>query len=304
VKAAIVAMLSVACSESPARDDADRGDAADATIDAGSRCDVTKPFGAPVLVQGVNTPDDDRPGWLSGDGLTLYFARAPAGSTAFDLYVATRTDRASAFSSAAVLSTSTVLSEKRPVLTADELTLFIEFTNSASDADIGVATRPSVNAEFGPYVPLAVIDTAKSEFNPWISGDELALYFTSDRDGFNDVLVARRAVASDPFGMPSVVDELSTVYGDYMGALRGDGLEIFFASSRDTNLANGDIFHATRTSPNDPFDAPTKLGELSDPATNEAPTWISADGCELLFTSDRAGASYDVWTAKRPAPMP
>jgi hypothetical protein len=58
------------------------------------------------------------------------------------------------------------------------------------------------------------------------------------------------------------------------------------------------MFHATRASPEDEFGAPAKLTELSDASTNEFPSWISADGCELLFTSNRSG-DYDIWLARR-----
>ena len=272
----------------------------DSPIDAGPRCDVTSPFGPPSLVDGVNTTDDDRWGWESADGLTIYFARAPAGGEAFDLYVATRGDPEAPFSATSVLATSTPFSEKRPVVTADGLTLYMETTGSASDTDIRVATRTDTTVDFPSSVSIAGVDGPKNEFNPWISGDGLTLYFTSDRDGYNDIFMTTRATADASFATPVAVTELNSAYGDYMGALRGDGLEIFFGSSRDTNLANDDIFHATRASPSEPFGATSKIAELSGATTNEYPSWVSADGCQLLFTSNRGGAGYDIWLASRP----
>ncbi len=290
-----------ACGSASARHDAavSATDAADAAAgDAPAACDVTKPFGTPTLVEGVDSSDDDRWGWQTADQLTIYFARAPAGGNSFDLYAATRAQASGAFANARVLPTSTAYAEARPIVTGDGLTLYLEFVDS-TNIDIHVATRADTSADFGPHGPLAVIDTAAAEFNPWISEDGLTLYFTSDRNGFNDIFVSTRASTSVDFDPPVAVSELNSSAGDYMGALSRDGLEIFIGSSRDTNLANDDIFHATRASTSDPFGTPTKIAELSGASTNEFPTWISADRCQLMFTSNRDGG-YDVWIASRP----
>lgn len=70
-------------------------DAADATVIDASvpRCDPKKPFGAPVLVSGLSTSDDDASARLSADELTVFFARGVAGSGAPDIYAATRASR-------------------------------------------------------------------------------------------------------------------------------------------------------------------------------------------------------------------
>jgi hypothetical protein len=260
-------------------------------------CDVTKPFGAPSLVDGVNSSDDDRWGWQTADQLTIYFSRALAGGNAFDLFVATRAQPEAAFTGARILATSTMYTEARPVVTGDGLTLYMEYVDSK--ADIRVATRADTTAEFSAHEVLPVVDTAANEFNPWTSEDGLTLYFTSDRDGFNDIFMTTRASASSSFETPVAVAELNSAYGDYMGALSRDGLEMFIGSSRDTNLANGDVFHATRATPGGSFGPVTKLAELSDATANDFPTWVSADRCELLFMSDRNGG-YGIWIARRP----
>ncbi|HUS29344.1 MAG TPA: hypothetical protein VMZ53_12585 [Kofleriaceae bacterium] len=286
-------------SHSPDARDASEGTDADASS---SRCDVTKPFGAPSLVEGVNTDEDDRWGWLTADERTMYFARALAGGEGFDLFTATRATASGAFGNVTMLATSTALSEKRPVVSGDGLTLYMEYTTAAGDADLRVATRATLTDEFSAHSSVSVDSPSSNELNPWITSDGLTLYFTSDRDGFNDIFVATRPPTSASFSTPVAVAELNSTAGDYMGALSGDGLELFFGSSRDTNLANDDIFRATRATPSGPFGAPVKVTELSDAATNEYPTWLSADRCQLLLTSNRPGgpASYNIWLATRP----
>lgn len=297
--------LALAACSSPSSHDVDAAPADGPAVDAAPPCDLTKPFGTPVLVAGVNTDDDDRWGWLTADERTLYFARAPAGGQAFDIYTATRPTLDEPFSNEKMLATSTGLSEKRPVVTGDGLTMYMEWTGPTGNVDIRVATRPDTSAEFGNHAALPVVSTStSSEANPWISSDGLTLYLTSDRNGFNDIFVTTRATPTSDFAVPTAVDELNSNAGDYMGALSDDGLEIFFGSSRDTNLANDDIFHAVRATPSGPFAAPLKLAELSDAATNEYPTWLSSDRCRLMFTSNRPGgpASYNIWLTTRPKP--
>ncbi|HEY5922711.1 MAG TPA: hypothetical protein VIV11_13610 [Kofleriaceae bacterium] len=292
----------IGCTGSEGRDD---GGPADATPDASDAqvpgCDVTKPFGTPVPVAGVNTGDNDKFGWQTADQLTIYFSRSP--SLVADLYVATRAQPADPFTEVTPLNTvNTAFSEARPIVSADGLTLYMEYVDG-SGVDIHFSTRTDTSGTFSAQMQLAVINTPgtmhAAEFNPWISNDGLTIYFTSDRDGYNDIFTSTRSSITSDFTTPVAVAELNSAGGDYMGALSADGLEIFFGSSRDTNLANDDIFHARRSSPSDAFTAPTKLTELSDASKDEYPTWLSSDRCDLMFTSNRSG-NYDVWIVSRP----
>src|SRR5262245_60520283 len=64
----VAALLLVGCGKvSEGHPGADAG--IDAVIPA---CDITKPFGIPVPIQGANTPFDDLWGWLSQDQATIY----------------------------------------------------------------------------------------------------------------------------------------------------------------------------------------------------------------------------------------
>jgi hypothetical protein len=275
------------------------------TIDDATRdvrvpaCDVSKSFGTPLLVDGVNSGDHEKFGWLTGDQLTIYFGRSQTASGGYDLYVANRAQLDAAFGDPTALQTvNTIYSESRPIVSGDGLTLYMEYVDSAGIA-IHFAVRSDLNAAFSAQMVVPVIDTTAAEFNPWISEDGLTLYFTSNRDGYNDIFISTRPSTTADFTKPVAVAELNSSGGDYMGALSSDGLEIFFGSSRDTNLGNDDIFHATRSTPSGAFGAPTKIMELSDASTDEYPTWLSADRCHLMFTSNRGGG-YDVWLATRP----
>jgi hypothetical protein len=258
---------------------------------------VTKPFGAPVPVGGVNTSSGEGGAWLSTDQLTIYFARNDADP---NLYSATRVQPTEAFSNVAPLTEiNTTKHEARPTLTADGLTMFMEVAAIGSPLDIEVSTRASTAASFSAHTPVAVINAANDN-NPWISDDGLLMYFSSDRAGLSDIFRTTRASTSSPFNTPMPVGELNTAHREYIPVPSKDGLEIFFG--RDGTSTNLDIFHATRSTLNDGFGMPTLISELSNPTSNDYPTWVSPDRCQLMFASNREGGSgdHDIWIATRP----
>lgn len=53
-----------------------------------TRAKATDPWGAPVPVTEINTTAFDAPSWVSGDGCTLYFTRAPASGVNWDIWTA------------------------------------------------------------------------------------------------------------------------------------------------------------------------------------------------------------------------
>ena len=240
--------------------------------------------------------------------MTIYFSRGPLdGSTPIHLYSGTRAASTGPFTGIAPLNgTATAGGEDRPTLTADGLTMLMTiFTDSGLGIDMAVATRTSAAATFSMPVPVAAINTAALDLSPWISEDGLTLYFSSSRAGSPDIFKATRANTSGPFGAPVSVGELNTNAEEYAPVLSKDGLEIFFASTRDQDgmtPAREDIFHATRSTPSDGFGAPALVTELSGPTSYDSPSWVSPDRCRLMFTSDRTDGNggSDIWIATRP----
>lgn len=268
-------------------------------------CDVTKPFGAPVQVGGVNTNAADLWAWMPEDQLTIYFTSAASGASDYNIYVGTRAQPTGNFTGVALLpgTLNTTMSEQRPILTSDGLTMFLE-SNATGGTDVAMATRSSTAADFGAYSAVSVINNANAaDQNPWISGDGLTLYFASNRSGNFEVYKTTRTSATGNFAAPTVVGELTSTFADYTPVLSKDGLEIFFGTTRDSPVgaaAFNNIWHATRSTPTDGFGTPTAVSELNG-ASNDFPTWISPDRCQLMLSSDRPGnGSYDMWIATRP----
>jgi len=272
-------------------------------------CNLSAAFGTPVNVGGVNSNSTDDWGWLSADGLTIYFASAATNSSDLDIYYATRAQPTGTFTGVTLLpGVNTTNVEDRPVVTADGLTLFAE-SNASGVLHIYSATRSSALADFSSLTAVSALNSNAIDGNPWVSADGLTVYLASTRAGSNagdfDIFKATRPNATTAFGTPTAVAELnmaSTV--DDAPVLSADGLEIFFASTRGIvgTSARNDIWHAVRTSTADGFGAPTKVTELSTDAIEDFPNWISADRCTILFSSDRSGGNggYDIWMATRP----
>jgi len=150
----------------------DAPDARDTDASAPQRCDLSKPFASIQPVPGLNTPDDEEGPTLSPDELTVYFAsnRNAPGSANFDLYVASRSSRDSAFGNATALAAISSAADDRGVsLSADGLSLFFHSSRSAGNYDIFVSTRLNTSANFGAATALSPdINTAALEGGPFV----------------------------------------------------------------------------------------------------------------------------------------
>jgi hypothetical protein len=104
-----------------------------------------------VLAEGVNPPGlATVDGFLTDDGLTLFFSRSPATSA---------TDAGGD-------------------------------AGAAAKADLFVAFRRSTAEGFQVTQPLDDLNTPADERDPWLTPDGKTLYFTSDRDGVLTIYTA------------------------------------------------------------------------------------------------------------------
>ena len=278
----------------------------DASLDAPQpRCNLAAPFGAPTSIAGINTTAVDSQGHLSSDRLTLYFVSDRAGGPgAEDLYVATRASETATFDTPMVIANVNSASyEEGSVISADGLTLY--FSSSRSNGvghDLFVATRTTVAGAFAAPTLLLNVNSTGQDLVTQVNAAETTLYIQSDRSGNYEIYRATRATATQAFDAPVAVGALNDpAAGDGSAVLTGDELTVYFSSAR-AGSAGGDVYKATRSTLNDGFGTLTRVTELNT-ASNDGPTWISPDGCDILLTSDRAGGagSYDIWIASKPA---
>ena len=105
--------------------------------------------------------------------------------------------------------------------------------------------------------------------------------------------------ATYKFGTPRLLAELDTTYANQNPTLTADLLELFFTSGRADNSA--DVWTARRASPQDPFDAPAIVAEVSTSSFETSPA-VTLDGLTLYYGSDRSGGlgEVDIWQVTRP----
>lgn len=167
--------------------------------------------------------------------------------------------------------------------------------SDASDAPM-IDAPPSLGP-WGAPTKLASISSANIDWGPSARGDQLELYFSSDRPGSvnTDLYVTTRASTASSFGAPVLVGPLNSSGVEAQPCLSPDGLTIYFAAYRDTNLF--DIYTSTRSGVGAAWGTPAKVMELNTPMT-EAPVYISPDGLEMIVSSDRGG-NFDLYTTTR-----
>ncbi|MCK6471603.1 MAG: Ig-like domain-containing protein, partial [Planctomycetes bacterium] len=225
---------------------------------------------------------------LSQDGLELYYsatAPAPLGS---EVYVISRPDTASAWTSPThIQEVSTNHAEAYPCLSADGLELYYASSNIAGfgSYDLWHTQRPDKFSPWGTPVNLATLNSSGSDTHPVVSADGLTLWFASNRGATNDdIYISHRNAKSDPWGAPSKVAELNSTTHEYPEWVSPDSKTMYLTSVR--GLGGYDILRATRPDAASPWDAPVNMSNLNSPQ-HEYSVAVSADESTIYFASAR-----------------
>src|SRR5256885_2453238 len=160
-------------------------------------------------------------------------------------------------------------------------------------------------------VAIAELNTGADERDPWLSGDELTIYFSKDvgvaLTDF-DIEVATRGSTSSAFtGVKPAGDPNQVTNGidddsqQAKIAMTADGLSAIYATDDSTTIPSQsgvDLFAVTRMSPTDPFANPTEthLGNV-DNNKNQSDPWLSADGGHLYYADTQSSKQVIVFSA-------
>jgi hypothetical protein len=118
---------------------------------------------------------------ISADGLTLYYSTHGSTSKLGAIMVAIRSARNAAFGAPSPVAVASAALVGFPALSSDQLTLYLE--EEPTTYDILTAVRPDPASAFGTPTPLSIDTDTANEADPAISGDNLELFFDSNRAG-------------------------------------------------------------------------------------------------------------------------
>jgi len=94
---------------------------------------------------------------------------------------------------------------------------------------------------------------------------------------------------------------INTEYFEGLFTFSADGLELYFSSDRPGGHGGIDMWVARRETIKSDWGTPINLGSLLNSVFQEGAMTISADGLELIFSSDRPGnhGGWDLWSSVR-----
>lgn len=275
-------------------------------------------WSAPVnLGPPINTSYQEACTTISKNGLSLYFAAwrpAPLGVGGMDLFVSKRASVTEEWGTPQPLTKlNSPYADSCPALSPDEHRLYFASTRpgGCGNGDIYVSRRHDRRDDFGWGEPEnlgCVVNSSEDDNCQVVFEDETGkevLYFGSRRPPggppLTDIYYSVMG-PDDKFGPAKPVTELNTPeYDDHCPAVRRDGLEIIFQSTRPGGLGGKDYWTATRQSTKDPWGTPVNLTVLNSPWTETGKMSFSFDGRQFYFYSNRPGGYglNDIYVATR-----
>jgi hypothetical protein len=170
----------------------------------------------------------------------------------------------------------------------------------ARQVDAATATVCDPLARFGVPVIVAGLATMTiAEADPYLTSDELALYFSggnvaSGQAFFPSQLwAAHRRAVTDRFDEPNLLPVVNKTF-DRNPTVGADGLQLWFASIRG-GVSTLHLYSATRATTSDDFSTPMLDPNVNttDPAAQDYTPFLTADGQQLWFTSTRPASPPD-----------
>jgi hypothetical protein len=175
------------------------------------------PFESVIELSALNSAAQDTR-LISADGLVGYFhSMRPGGLGSSDVWMVTRGSAVDSFDgddAMVVAGINTAGPEYDSWVSSAGLRLYyviVGLPGGPGGQDLVMVERSGLDQPFGPPAPLAVVNSAADDDNPFLSADERFLVFSSGRpgsEGTRDIYYARRpdrgATFSEPQRMPVV----------------------------------------------------------------------------------------------------
>ena len=158
------------------------------------------------------------------------------------------------------------------------------------------ATKP-----FGTGQLLTAVNSTSEDVLPFLTADELQLWFASNRAGglgALDIWMASRASVTAAFGTPVLVANVNTSGQDGRPTLTADGLNIYIEYRALPTTGPYRIRTASRSSTSAGFSTPTEVPILASTVSVVAP-YVLGDHSAIYFVSTGTVGSSDVFRAAR-----
>ena len=244
---------------------------------------------APIDITPSDTTGRDHDATLSDDGLVMYFASTRPPSAADDVWRVVRPDRTSKFGAPEPVPTLNSAEAEGSFFTRDGTTgwLSTDRADGLGASDLWYATRSADGSYQLSAAPLAQINAPGSQYDAWVSTDGLRIYYSAQ----GTVYVASRTATNGVFSAITVLPGIPTSAFDV--TLSPDELVIVYAEQSQAGRRG---LVATRPSTTDGFGVGVPVPELASPILDP---FVSHDGCELLFATDRGRQPGDhaIWYA-------
>ena len=263
----------------------DAGPDTGAAEDGATSCAHGRPFGTGTAVplDGAYSVEGAR---FTPSQSVAYLALTPAGLPKLetDLYTSPFLDgKFTAISKLPGVSAPAIY-DAYPTISPDGH--YLVFGSERSGAiSLWVATAVNGGFDQPALMRLTFSPAIKYTNEPYLLGDGQTLYFSGMSDTATgwDLRVSRGAPPG--FGAtPALVGGANSANDEFAPVVRDDELEIWFASNRQDpgGVMALDVYTATRTAADLPFEAPTRVDKLST-AGIDWPLWLSPDACTLYY---------------------
>lgn len=142
-------------------------------------------------------------GWVSSDGLRLYYTKSESYHDRTILRMAQRDNVGDPWQE--VISFTDIhtyqVYDAFCSLTADELTIYYSRGNPPASYDIYTATRSSIDEQFSDPVPVTELNGMTYTYTPFIMPDNLSIFYAAGySESSANLYMATRNSAGEPFG--------------------------------------------------------------------------------------------------------
>jgi Tol biopolymer transport system component len=179
---------------------------------------------------------------------------------------------------------------KTPWITPDGLQLY--FAAARPDGpggnDLWWIERPDRTSPWGAARLIPNVNTGMEEYAPSLSSDGLQLLFTRSNTApsAEELWLTRRDSVSAEWREPESLSINDPRAKDSDPVFSPDGLEVWWV--RGISNTDHDLYSATRATHEESFAMSTPAEVLNSTAWEGDP-WLSADGREIVFFSNRTG---------------